>query len=251
MGLAWPVNRCTWGLHVVLGKCPEWAKVQIYPPLRFHAQIVPDILWQKFGLGLLHVEALLRFAIDEDGHALVSTPPHGNKEAFVRFEDVGDRSVGKREVKGHGVRLSPASDIFGRPIEGEADRKSATGKVPEQKGIMSINYPYYLPLSPSTFTEVRFLDLSPKTDGFGEKEQQKVDKDGTPIWVISALVSYNGSKLESELFSITATKKDAESMKGIPQFSAVKLHGLSGGKWSKAQEPKTYWSFQITGVSVA
>lgn len=116
---------------------------------------------------------------------------------------------------------------------------------------MSINYPYYLPLSPGTFTEVRFLDLSPKTDGFGDKEQQKVDKDGTPIWVISALVSYNGSKLESELFSITANKKDAESMRGIPQFAAVKLHGLTGGKWTKAQETKTYWSFQITGLSVA
>jgi hypothetical protein len=116
---------------------------------------------------------------------------------------------------------------------------------------MSINYSYYLPLSPATFTEVRFLDLSPKTDGFGDKEQQKVDKDGVPIWVISALVSYNGSKLESELFSITASKKDAESLRAIPQFTAVKLQGLCGGKWTKLQETKTYWSFQITGLSVA
>ena len=30
----------------------------------------------------------------------------------------------------------------------------------------------------------------------------------------------------------------------------IKLVGLAGGKWSKAQTDKTSWSFQVSGIAV-
>lgn len=112
------------------------------------------------------------------------------------------------------------------------------------------NYGYYLPLAANLFESVRFIDISPKTEGFGSDEVQKKDKDGTPVWVITALVKYQGSKQETEAFTLTASNKDAEAVRSIPELTPVKLIGLAGGKWSKAQSDKTSWSFQVSGVAV-
>jgi hypothetical protein len=113
------------------------------------------------------------------------------------------------------------------------------------------NYGYYLPLSASLFESVRFLDISPKTEGFGGEEKQKFDKDNTPIWVITALVKFQGSKQETEAFTLTATAKEAEAIRNIAELTPIKLVGLAGGKWSKAQTDKTSWSFQIANIAVA
>lgn len=112
------------------------------------------------------------------------------------------------------------------------------------------NYGYYLPLSPTLFDSVRFLDISPKTEGFGADEKQKMDKDNTPIWVITALVKFQGSKQETEAFTITASVKEAEAIRNIAELTPIKLIGLAGGKWSKAQTDKTSWSFQVANIAV-
>jgi hypothetical protein len=113
------------------------------------------------------------------------------------------------------------------------------------------NYGYYLPLAANLFESVRFLDISPKIDGYGGDEKQKTDRDGTPLWVVTALVKFQGSKQETETFTLTASTKDADSIRGIPELTTIKLGGLSGGKWSKKETDKTSWSFQIAGISVA
>ena len=112
------------------------------------------------------------------------------------------------------------------------------------------NYGYYLPLAANLFDSVRFIDISPKTEGFGNDEVQKKDKDGTPVWVITALVKYQGGKNETETFTLVASSKDADGIRGIPELTAIKLVGLAGGKWSKAQTDKTSWSFQVSGITV-
>lgn len=113
------------------------------------------------------------------------------------------------------------------------------------------NYGYYLPLATNLFDSVRFIDISPKTQGFGSDEAQKHDKNGTPVWVITALVKFQGSKQETETFTLVASNKDAETMRGISELTPIKLIGLAGGKWSKAQTDKTAWSFQVSGIAVA
>ena len=112
------------------------------------------------------------------------------------------------------------------------------------------NYGYYLPLAANLFDSVRFIDISPKTEGFGSDEVQKKDKDGTPVWVITALVKFQGGKQETEAFTLTASNKDAEGIRGIAELTPIKLVGLAGGKWSKAQSDKTAWSFQVAGIAV-
>jgi hypothetical protein len=112
------------------------------------------------------------------------------------------------------------------------------------------NYGYYLPLASNLFESVRFLDISPKFEGFGADEVQKKDKDGTPVWVITALVKVQGSKQETETFTLTASQKDADAVRSIAELTPIKLVGLAGGKWSKAQTDKTSWSFQVSGVAV-
>ena len=52
------------------------------------------------------------------------------------------------------------------------------------------NYGYYLPLSDKLFDSVRFISIEPKTEGIGSDAPQKTDRDGTPLWVITALVKY-------------------------------------------------------------
>ena len=113
------------------------------------------------------------------------------------------------------------------------------------------NYGYYLPLAPSMFESVRFLDISPKYEGFAADEVQKKDKDGTPVWTITALVKVSGSKQETETFTLTASTKDADAIRSIPELTPIKLIGLAGGKWSKAQTDKTSWSFQVAGIAAA
>ena len=112
------------------------------------------------------------------------------------------------------------------------------------------NYGYYLPLAANLFDSVRFIDISPKTEGFGSDEVQKKDKDGTPVWEITALVKYQGGKNETETFTLVAGNKDADGIRAIPELTAIKLVGLAGGKWSKAQSDKTSWSFQVSGIAV-
>lgn len=116
---------------------------------------------------------------------------------------------------------------------------------------MSISYPYYLPLSDNLYQGVRFLSITPKKDGIGESATQKLDKDGTPVWILSALVKYQDAAQETQEFSLTATRNLAEEISKIPELTSIGLKGLSGGKWSKATTDKTSWSFQILGITVA
>ncbi len=111
-------------------------------------------------------------------------------------------------------------------------------------------YGYYLPLAPNLFDSVRYLDISPKTERIGSEDVQKTDKDGRPVWVVSALVKYQGNAQATESFTLVATNKEAETIRNIPELTPIKLIGLAGGKWSKAQSDKTSWSFQISGVQV-
>lgn len=115
---------------------------------------------------------------------------------------------------------------------------------------MSINYPYYLPLSPALYEAVRFLGISPKTERVEDKEQQKTDKDGTPVWVISALVKFQGRNPETETFTLVASKDVAAKINTIEELTPVRLVGLEGGKWSKSQTDKTSWSFQVSAIEL-
>jgi len=116
---------------------------------------------------------------------------------------------------------------------------------------MSISYPYYLPLSDNLYQGVRFLSITPKKDGIGESATQKMDKDGTPVWIISALVKYQDAAQETQEFSLTAPRNLAEEIAKIVELTPIGLKSLSGGKWSKATTDKTSWSFQILGITVA
>ena len=122
--------------------------------------------------------------------------------------------------------------------------------MPEQKEEEMPNYGYYLPLSETLFESVCFLELAPKTEGLGADAEQKTDKDGTPLWVLTALVKFQGQKRDTEVFTLAASRKDAEAIKGISELALIRLRGLSGGKWAKAGADKTNWSFSITGIEV-
>ena len=114
---------------------------------------------------------------------------------------------------------------------------------------MAINYGYYLPLSPNTFESVRILGIAPKTDLLegGERIQRK-DKNGTPMWVVSALVKVDGSTQETENFTLTAPNDVAQKIAQIEELTPIRLVGLSGGKWSRTTSDQTAWTFQIKGV---
>lgn len=112
------------------------------------------------------------------------------------------------------------------------------------------NYGYYLPLHPATFETVRFLGIEEKTEGLGENKSQKKDKDGTPVWVVSALVKVPGGVQDMETFTLTASNDVVNKIKALDDLTPLRLVGLSGGKWSKAITDKTTWSFQISGVEV-
>ena len=112
------------------------------------------------------------------------------------------------------------------------------------------NYGYYLPLHPNTFETARFIGITPKTEGFGVDEKHKTDKNGVPVWVVSALVKMAGGVQEMENFSITTPAEVANKIKSIDELAPIRLVGLAGGKWSPLQADKTNWTFQITGVEV-
>lgn len=117
---------------------------------------------------------------------------------------------------------------------------------------MSINYGYYLPLNAAEmYKEVRFLDISPKTDGVGELARQTTDNEGTPKWVVSTLVKYKDLPQQTETFTLVASQADAEKINLLADLTPIRLLNLLGGKWSKAGADKTSWSFQISGVEVA
>ena len=77
---------------------------------------------------------------------------------------------------------------------------------------MSINYGYYLPLSEDLFTTVRFIDITEKPDGIGTDARQAHDKEGTPRWVVSALVRLGDHKQETETFTLTAPLSVAQEI---------------------------------------
>jgi hypothetical protein len=116
---------------------------------------------------------------------------------------------------------------------------------------MAINYGYYLPLAPNMFESVRFLGISQKTDLLeGGQRNQRTDKNGTPMWVVSALVKFAGSTQETENFTLTVPSDVAQKINQIEELTAVRLVGLSGGKWSRTASDQTAWTFQISGVEV-
>jgi hypothetical protein len=112
------------------------------------------------------------------------------------------------------------------------------------------NYGYYLPLNPSIYESVRLLGIEEKMEGMGESKSQKKDKDGTPVWTVSALVKVPGGIQDLETFTLTASKDVAGKIKALDDLTPIRLVGLAGGKWSKAITDKTTWSFQITAIEV-
>ena len=115
---------------------------------------------------------------------------------------------------------------------------------------MSARYGYYLPLAETTFEEVRFLGLAPKTEGVGTEATQRRDKDGQPQWVLTALVKYDGGRPETESFTLSASEEDAARAAKVPELTPIALVGLVGGKWSRSGSDRTEWSFQVSGFRV-
>jgi hypothetical protein len=113
-----------------------------------------------------------------------------------------------------------------------------------------LNLGYYLPLG-NVFDSVRYLSISAKMAGFGSAAEQKQDKNGTPVWTISALVKRGDDPAAMENFSLTAPAKTADAISKIPELTPIKLVGLAGGKWAKAGSDRTEWSFQISGIESA
>lgn len=114
---------------------------------------------------------------------------------------------------------------------------------------MSIQYGYYLPLG-EVFASVRFLSIVPKMSGFGSLAEQKSNKEGTPVWTISALVNRGEEASQTETFTFIANTKLAENIGKLPEVTPIKLHGLAGGKWVQSGGDKTNWSFLISGLEV-
>jgi hypothetical protein len=112
------------------------------------------------------------------------------------------------------------------------------------------NYGYYLPLSEKLFDSVRYISIEPKTAGIGSDAPQKTDKDGIPVWVITALVKHQGGASETENFTLAANKKGFEEISAIQELAPIRLVGLSGGKWSRSDTDRTNWTFQISGLVV-
>ena len=115
---------------------------------------------------------------------------------------------------------------------------------------MSIRYGYYLPLADSIFDDTRFLGIAPKMDGLGDDAKQKHDKDGTPMWVVTALVKYQGGRPETETFTLATTPESAASIAQVAELSPIAFTGLSAGKWSKQGTDRTEWTFQVAGFRI-
>ncbi len=114
---------------------------------------------------------------------------------------------------------------------------------------MSIQYGYYLPVG-NVFDSVRFVSIAVKMTGFGTTAEQKQDKNGTPVWTISALVKRGEEAAGMENFSLTAPAKVAEAIGRVAELTPVRLVGLAGGKWAKAGSDRTEWSFLVIGIEV-
>lgn len=112
------------------------------------------------------------------------------------------------------------------------------------------NYGYFLPLAESTFTSVRFLDISEKFELKFGQAAPKVDKEGIPQYILSALVKFGDEKPQTEAFTISLDDKGLNQLKSLPELTPIKLIGLKGGKWSREDSNQTNWSFQIVGVEV-
>ena len=116
---------------------------------------------------------------------------------------------------------------------------------------MSILSSYYLLLAEANFEHVLFLGLAPKSDGIEANAPHKIDKDGLPVWTVSALVKAPEGLYEGVTFTLPAPKKLAEEIMTIKDLTPVKLLGLKGGKWTKFDSGETKWSFLISGIKVA
>ena len=116
---------------------------------------------------------------------------------------------------------------------------------------MSVLNSYYLLVSESNFENVLFLGLAPKADGIEANAPQKIDKEGLPVWTLSALVKAPEGLYEGLTFTLPASKKQAEEIMAIKDLTPIKLLNLKGGKWSKIDSSETKWSFQITGIKLA
>ena len=116
---------------------------------------------------------------------------------------------------------------------------------------MSILNSYYLLVSESNFETVLFLGLAPKADGIETNAPQKIDKEGLPVWVLSALVRAPEGLYEGMTFTLPASKKMAEEIMTIKDLTPIKLLNIKGGKWSKYDSAETKWSFLISGIKVA
>lgn len=99
------------------------------------------------------------------------------------------------------------------------------------------NYGCYLPLWDKLFDSVRFISIEPKTEGIGSDAPQKTDRDGTPLWVITALVKYQGGASETETFTIPlwddttpiTTPKLRQKKNNSPVFTKESVFRGDGG----------------------
>ncbi len=120
----------------------------------------------------------------------------------------------------------------------------------QDKGETMPNYGYFLPLAETTFSAVRFLDITEKFELKFGQSAPKVDKEGIPQYVLTALVKFGDEKSQTEAFTLSLDDKSLHQLKSIPELTPIRLIGLKGGKWSREDSNQTNWSFQITGLEV-
>lgn len=95
---------------------------------------------------------------------------------------------------------------------------------------MAINYPYYLEAdSELVFTEIRFLDISPKTKGLGAEATQQTTAEGIPKWTVSALVKVKNEPQQTENFTLIASQSAAEQINKLPTLTPIRLLGFEMG----------------------
>jgi len=115
---------------------------------------------------------------------------------------------------------------------------------------MAIRYGYYTEAPNNFYESVHFLSISPKTHLVEGKTLQQTDRDGTPKWVVSAVVKYGKQPTDTENFTLTAPIEVGDAIKQIRELTPVKLVGLEKGKWAREVGRETYWTFSIKGVEV-
>ena len=117
----------------------------------------------------------------------------------------------------------------------------------EQEPPMSIR-DYYLPLAPDVFRAVVFLGLEQKMEGVGPARAQKRTNDGTPVWTLTVLTQRGEGIPEVELVSLATDEETAAALSTLPAMTPVALEGLEAGKWTRAGNDTTTWSFRCASV---